>query len=107
MPTTPISTTPPATAVEGTPSATSPDFLLTCGNFGKPDQVNIGAQSRFGNGFGNLKFLFLDASCPMDIVSLANNWFPVFQGLHVATGHSGTCSADALDSQARGDQLSA
>ncbi len=88
------------------PTATSPDFLLTCGNFGKPDVVNIGAQSRFGNGFGHLRFLFLDASCPMDIVSLAT-WFPVFQGLHIATGHSGTTNSDAQDSQARGDQFAA
>jgi Family of unknown function (DUF6345) len=87
--------------------ATSPDFLFTCGNFGKPDMVNIGTSSRFGNSFGNLKFLFLDASCPMDLVSLTNTWFPVFQGLHLATGHSGNGSADAYDSTARGDQLSA
>jgi hypothetical protein len=43
----------------------------------------------------------------MDLVSLANNWFPVFQGLHVATGHSGTSNADALDSDVRGSQLGA
>jgi hypothetical protein len=92
---------------QGTPTPTSPDFLITCGNFGKPDTVNIGAQSRFGNGFGHLRFLFLDASCPMDLVSLTNTWFPVFQGLHVAIGHSGNANADALDTQARGDQLGA
>jgi len=88
------------------PGPTSPDFILTCGKFGKPDSTNIQAQSRFGNGVGHLKFLFLDASCPMDIASLAT-WFPVFQGLHIATGHSGTIPADALDSPRRGDQLSA
>ena len=88
------------------PTATSPDFLLTCGNFGKPDTVNIQAQSRSGNGVGHLRFLFIDASCPMDVVSLAT-WFPVFQGLHIATGHSGNVNADAADSQARGDQLGA
>jgi hypothetical protein len=43
----------------------------------------------------------------MDLVSLANNWFPVFQGLHMATGHSGTSTADALDSSTRGSQLAA
>jgi hypothetical protein len=64
-------------------------------------------QSRFGNGAGRLRFLFLDASCPMDLTSLTNTWFPVFTGLHLATGHSGTATADALDSSQRGDQLSA
>ncbi len=92
---------------QGVPTATSPDFVIPCGNFGKPDVVNIGAQSRFGNGIGHLRFLFLDASCPLDLVSLTNTWFPVFQGLHVATGHSGNGNSDALDSQARGDQLAA
>lgn len=91
---------------QNAPTPTSPDFLLTCGNFGKPDMVNIQQQSRFGNGFGHLKFLFLDASCPMDVVSLAT-WFPVFQGLHIATGNSGNAKSDVLDSQQRGDQLSA
>src|SRR5262249_16163496 len=37
----------------------------------------------------------------------ANDWFPVFQGLHMATGHSGTANADALDSSSRGSQLGA
>ncbi len=41
----------------------------------------------------------------MDLVSLANNWFPVFQGLHIATGHSGTINADALDSDTRGSEM--
>ncbi len=89
------------------PIATSPDFIVTCGNFGTPDTVNIGTSSRWGNGAGNLRFLFVDASCPMDLVSLAQNWFPVFQGLHVATGHSGNVNADALDSDVRGSQLGA
>lgn len=84
------------------PGATSPDFIAVCGNFGKPDNTNIGTQSRWGNGAGNLKFCFLDASCPMDLVSISNNWFPVFQGLHVAVGHSGTSASDTLDSVSRG-----
>lgn len=89
------------------PAATSPDFIVVCGNFGTPNSVNIGSQSRWGNAPGNLQFLFLDASCPMDLVSLANNWFPVFQGLHVAVGHSGTTNADTLDSSDRGSQFAA
>ena len=84
------------------PTSTSPDFLVVCGNFGTPDTVNIGTQSRWGNGPGPLKFLIVDASCPMDLVSLAANWFPVFVGLHVAVGHSGTVNADTLDSSVRG-----
>jgi hypothetical protein len=89
------------------PAATNPDFIIVCGNFGTPNAVNIGSQSRWGNGPGNLQFLFLDASCPMDLVSLANNWFPVFRGMHVATGHSGTVNADTLDSSDRGSQFAA
>src|SRR4051794_17330229 len=45
---------------QGPPMPTSPDFLITCGNFGKPDVVDIQQQSRFGNGFGHLKFLDRD-----------------------------------------------
>jgi Family of unknown function (DUF6345) len=89
------------------PTATSPDFIIVCGNFGKPDTTNIGAQSRWGNSPGNLQFCFIDASCPMDLVSLANNWFPVFRGLHVAVGHSGTSTADTLNSPTRGPQFGA
>jgi Family of unknown function (DUF6345) len=89
------------------PTSTSPDFIVVCGNFGSPNTVNIGTSSRWGNGAGRLQFMLVDASCPMDLVSLASNWFPVFRGLHMATGHSGTSSADALDSDARGSQLAA
>jgi Family of unknown function (DUF6345) len=64
-------------------------------------------QSGWGNAPGRLDFLFLDASCPMDLVSLANNWFPVFRGLHMAVGHSGTVTADTLDSSDRGSQFAA
>jgi Family of unknown function (DUF6345) len=87
------------------PAATDPDFIVVCGNFGKPDVVDIGAASRWGN--GHLKFCFLDARCPMDLVSLGRNWFPVFRGLHIATGNSGTGSSDTLDSVARGSQFAA
>jgi hypothetical protein len=89
------------------PAATSADFVVVCGNFGTPNSVNIGNQSRWGNSPGKLRFLFLDASCPMDLVSLANNWFPVFRGLHVATGHSGTSTSDTLDNADRGAQFAA
>ncbi|MFW9789300.1 MAG: DUF6345 domain-containing protein [Candidatus Thorarchaeota archaeon] len=89
------------------PVATSPDFINTCGNFGTPDATRIGTQSRWGNGIGNLKFAFIDASCPMDLVSIRNEWFPVFQGLHVAVGHSGTTTQDCLDSTGRGALLAA
>jgi hypothetical protein len=89
------------------PNATSPDFIIVCGNFGTPNTVNVGTQSRWGNGSGNLQFMFVDASCPMDLVSIGNNWFPVFRNLHMATGHSGTSTADALDSPDRGTSLAA
>jgi hypothetical protein len=87
------------------PASTDPDFIAVCGNFGKPDTTDIGRQSRWGN--GNLQFLFLDASCPMDLISIENNWFPVFQGLHVAVGNSGTATSDTLDSESRGSQFAA
>jgi hypothetical protein len=90
------------------PIASSPDFLVTCGNFGKPDFDSIGASSRWGSiGGGNSQFMFLDASCPMDLVSLTNVWFPPFQGLHVAVGHSGDVNHDTLDSSDRGGQFAA
>ena len=82
------------------PGANDPDFLVTCshtvGNF-----TDIGASSRWGNAGGHLRFAFIDASCPMDLVSLGHNWFPPFQGLHVATGHSGRTTNDTLDSPSR------
>ena len=87
------------------PGANDPDFVITCSTNGKPDATNIGNSSRWGNGVGKLKFAFLDASCPMDLVSLAKNWFPPFSGLHLATGHSGESDHDTLDSVTRGVQF--
>ena len=89
------------------PNANSPDFIATCGNFGTPNNTIVGNSSRWGNGSGNLRFAFIDASCPMDLVSLSNQWFPAFQGLHMAVGHSGTSNQDALDSTVRGNLLGA
>jgi len=89
------------------PAATDPDFILVCGNFGKPDSTDIGASSRWGAAPGNLKFCFLDASCPMDLASLGRNWFPAFRGLHVAIGNSGTRNSDTLDSASRGAMFAA
>lgn len=84
------------------PAATDPDFITVCGNFGAPNFNDIGANAGWGSqSGGHLQFLMLDASCPMDLVSLENNWFPVFRGLHVATGHSGTASLDTRDSPFR------
>jgi hypothetical protein len=34
----------------------------------------------------------------MDLVSLTNQWWTVFQGLHIAMGHSGDATHDNLDS---------
>lgn len=87
------------------PGATDPDFISVCGNFGTPNRTDIGASSRWGN--QNLKFMFVDASCPMDLASLTNNWFPPFVGLHMAIGHSGTSTQDTLDSATRGAQFAA
>jgi hypothetical protein len=83
------------------PTATSPDFILTCSRTGTPNTVTIGTEIRWGNRNG-LQYALVDASCPMDLISLENSWFPVFEGLHIAMGHSGTQTADALDSAVRG-----
>lgn len=37
----------------------------------------------------------------MDLVSLTTQWWDVFQGLHIAMGHSGTASHDNLDSASK------
>lgn len=90
---------------ENPPTATSGDFIIVCGNFGKPDVTTIGTSSRWGNGHGNLRFAFIDASCPMDLVELQNSWFPAFEGLHMAVGHSGDVNHDTLNSTSRGGQF--
>lgn len=87
--------------------ATTGDFIVTCGNFGKPDTDRIQTVSRWGNNGGTLRFMFIDASCPMDLPSITSEWFAPFQGLHVATGHSGDVSHDTLDSESRGSQFAA
>lgn len=43
----------------------------------------------------------------MDLVSVGNNWFGPFQGLHVAIGHSGDMLHDTLDSTTRGNNFAA
>jgi hypothetical protein len=94
---------------ENPPTATSGDFIITCGNFGKPDTTRIGTDSRWGSEEpgGNLKFAFIDASCPMDLVEIRNSWFPAFQGLHMAVGHSGDSNHDTLNSPTRGGTFAA
>jgi hypothetical protein len=90
------------------PAATSPDFIITAkdGIGRAPNFVNIVQSLRLGEfpgsgvfgSNGNLNVLMMNASCPMDLVSLTNQWWPVFQGLHLAMGHSGTTTMDNLDS---------
>jgi hypothetical protein len=92
---------------QAAPTATDADFIFVCSTNGQPNSTDIGASSRWGNGNGRLMFAFIDASCPMDLVSLGNNWFPPFQGLHVAVGHSGNSTHDTLNSQTRGGTFSA
>ncbi len=86
------------------PTATDPDFLVTCSH-GVGGFTDIGASSRWGNAGGRLQFAFIDASCPMDLISIGHNWFPPFEGLHIATGHSGNVNHDTLDSASRGEQF--
>jgi hypothetical protein len=88
------------------PTASSPDFIVTAkpgdpGNF-----VDINTNMRLGEfpgsgvfgSNGNLNTFMMNASCPMDLVSLTNQWWDVFQGLHIAMGHSGDTNHDNLDS---------
>jgi hypothetical protein len=91
---------------QNTPMLSSPDFISTCSG-GVIQDTNIGMSSRWGNGGGNSQFMLLDGSCPMDLVSLESNWFPPFQGLHIATGHSGTENNDTRDSSFRGGEFAA
>jgi hypothetical protein len=86
--------------------ANDPDFLVTCSH-GALGTTDIGASSRWGNAGGRLQFAFIDASCPMDLASLGHDWFPPFQGLHIATGHSGSTKYDTLDSSFRGSEFAA
>ena len=88
------------------PTATSPDFIVTA-KPGAANFVNIHNSLRLGefpgSGVfgqnGNLNTFMVDASCPMDRVSLTNQWWDVFQGLHLAMGHSGDSGGhDNLDS---------
>jgi hypothetical protein len=93
------------------PIATSPDFIVTAKNgIGRnANFVNIHDAMRLGEfpgsgvfgSNGNLNTLMLNASCPMDLVSLTNQWWDVFQGLHIAMGHSGTTTGDNLDSSSK------
>jgi hypothetical protein len=88
------------------PVASSPDFLVTAKPGSSANFVNINSSLRlgefpgsgvFGNN-GNLNALMINASCPMDLPSLTTQWWSVFQGLHIAMGHSGTSTQDNLDS---------
>jgi hypothetical protein len=88
------------------PMLSSPDFISTCSG-GVIQDTNIGMSSRWGNSGGNSQFMLLDGSCPMDLASLESNWFSPFQGLHIATGHSGTESNDTWDSSFRGGEFAA
>ena len=92
---------------QSAPTATDPDFISVCGNAGAPNRTNIGSTTRWGNNASSLNFAFLDASCPMDLVSIGANWFNVFLGLHIAIGHSGTKTQDTLDSADRASQFAA
>jgi hypothetical protein len=89
------------------PTASDPDFISACGNFGDPDRTSIGESSLWGN--DDLDFMFVDASCPMDLVSIDQVWFGAFSGLHMAIGHSGISGPpvrkDTLDSASRGGQF--
>jgi hypothetical protein len=88
-------------------TTTSPvDFIITHGNFGKPDSTHIPADSIWGNSGGRLQFMLIDASCPIELPEITQ-LFPIFGGLHLVTGNSGDANGhDTLDSIDRGNALS-
>jgi len=93
------------------PAASSPDCIVTARNgIGlSANFVNINSSLRFGEfpgsgvfgSNGNLDTFMLNASCPMDLVSLTTQWWSVFQGMHLAMGHSGDVNHDNLDSSSK------
>jgi len=85
----------------------SVDYLITHGNFGQPDTTHMPTDSLWGNNGGKLQFMLIDASCPMELPEITQDWFAPFGGLHMATGNSGDTQHDTLDSQNRGDAFSA
>ena len=97
------------------PSSTDPDVIVTAKDgIGRyPNFVKVQPNLRLGEPAGsgaygengNLNAMLLDASCPMDLVSLLKQWGVVFQGLHVAMGHSGNETHDTLDSYIRGQDV--
>jgi uncharacterized protein DUF6345 len=89
---------------EDPPAAASQDWIVTHGKLTN-DWTDIGASSRWGNDGGRARYMLLDASCPMDLVSIRAAWFPVFRGLHIATGHSGDLHDDTVESSSRGDDF--
>src|SRR5215471_1816959 len=86
-------------------TTTSPvDFLITHGNFGKPDSTHIPVDSIWGNSGGRLQFMLIDASCPVELPEITQ-LFPIFGGLHMVTGNSGDAKHDTLDSEDRGNEF--
>jgi hypothetical protein len=91
------------------PKATDPDFIVTAKPGASNNFVDIGASLRLGEfpgshvfgENGNLNTFMINASCPMDLVSLTTQWWNVFQGLHLAMGHSGDSKHDNLDSSSK------
>jgi len=86
---------------ENPPTYGSPDWIVTHNDVGKNNFDRIGTSSVWGNNGSPHQFMFLDASCPMDLPSETTEWFSPFGGLHMATGHSGDVSHDTLDSEWR------
>jgi hypothetical protein len=85
-------------------TTSSVDFLVTHGNFGTPDFTHIVTDSVWGNNGGKLQFMLIDASCPMELPEITQ-YFPVFGGLHMATGNSGDVNHDTQDSVSRGSSF--
>lgn len=83
------------------------DVIVLHPNGSHRGHVAFGKESRWGEGAGNLRFLILNASCPMGLATLAHSWFPCFRGLHMAVGHSGDSAHDTLDDRDRAGMFAA
>lgn len=92
---------------ESPPTSGSADWIITHNGIGQNDSTRIGTSSVWGNNGSPHQFMFLDASCPMDLASITTEWFAPFAGLHMATGHSGDIGHDTLDSEFRVNEFAA
>ena len=77
------------------------DFIVVARQRGTPISTNIGTSSRWGNGERPPEIRVHRCELPDGPRAAVEQLVPPFQGLHVATGHSGDKMHDTLDSSTR------